>query len=77
MAYQNKPYVRRETGGTKVVWCSCGESAKAPYCDGSHKTKNTGKLPRIVVVPDDRLLAWCGCGKTRNAPYCDASHKRS
>ena len=76
MAYKNAPYVTREKKGAKVAWCSCGESAKAPYCDGSHAKKNTGKRPVVIEVPDDRILAWCGCGRTGNPPYCDATHKR-
>lgn len=75
MAYQKKPYVRRETKGARVAWCSCGESSKAPYCDGSHARLKTGKEPIVITVPDDRILAYCGCGRTGNGPFCDASHK--
>ncbi len=76
MAYQNGPYVKKQSPG-KVAWCSCGESEKAPYCDGSHARKNTGKSPVVVEVTEERTLSFCGCGKTGKAPYCDGSHKKA
>lgn len=75
MAYQNGPYVKDETAGKKA-WCACGESAKAPYCDGSHSLKNTGKAPVVVEIEGDKKVAWCGCGKSANAPYCDGAHAK-
>lgn len=24
--------------GKEYWWCACGKSAKAPYCDGTHKS---------------------------------------
>ena len=31
-----RPSVNELEAGT-YAWCSCGSSAKQPYCDGSHK----------------------------------------
>lgn len=75
MAKQNAPYVKEETAGKKF-WCSCGESEKQPYCDGSHARKGTGKRPVPVDVPAPRTVAWCGCKRTGTPPFCDGTHTR-
>ncbi|OGR88779.1 MAG: cytochrome C551 [Elusimicrobia bacterium RIFCSPHIGHO2_02_FULL_57_9] len=74
MAKQNVPYVIEETSGKKA-WCSCGESEKQPYCDGSHARKNTGKHPIRVELTEAKKVAWCGCKQSKNPPYCDGSHR--
>ena len=61
--------------GAKLAWCSCGYSAKDPYCDGSHKAH--GMAPKVIEVPETKKYALCGCKKTSNAPYCDGSHARA
>jgi CDGSH-type Zn-finger protein len=38
MAYENTPIFTDETPGKKL-FCTCGESATKPYCDGSHSEK--------------------------------------
>ena len=57
---------------TRYVWCSCGLSAKDPYCDGSHK--GTGFKPVIVKETVDRMIFLCSCKNTSNSPYCDGTH---
>ena len=44
MAYENFPNYVDETPGEKF-YCTCGESSKKPYCDGSHENLGTGKSP--------------------------------
>ena len=75
MGYQNEPHIVDETPGTKH-YCTCGESANKPYCDGSHETKNTGKSPASVEIPEAKTVAICGCGKTGNLPFCDGTHSK-
>jgi CDGSH-type Zn-finger protein len=73
MPYQESPHYIDETPGNKY-YCTCGESANKPYCDGSHETKNTGKLPMELEVESACRMAICDCGKTKTSPKCDGSH---
>ncbi len=73
MPYQKSPHYIDETPGTKY-YCTCGESANKPYCDGSHETKNTGKSPMEFVVENACRMTICDCGKTKTSPKCDGSH---
>ncbi|MFT4651259.1 MAG: CDGSH-type Zn-finger protein, partial [Flavobacteriales bacterium] len=31
------PYATEVIEGETYYWCSCGQSKKQPFCDGSHK----------------------------------------
>ncbi len=73
MAYENQPHYVEETEGIKY-YCTCGESANKPYCDGSHETQNTGKEPKEVIIEKDRRVGICDCGNTKTSPFCDGSH---
>jgi len=67
------PYTVALEPGT-YYWCSCGKSAKEPFCDGSHK--DTGKEPVAFEIKAASKEVLCGCGRTKNPPYCDGSHAR-
>lgn len=56
----------------KYAWCACGESAKQPFCDGSHK--GSGFTPVIIDNEKECNIAWCGCKHSGNKPFCDGSH---
>ena len=60
--------------GKSYWWCSCGRSAKQPFCDGSHK--DTGFTPLKYDAPETRTAYFCACKATANAPLCDGSHSR-
>jgi len=75
MAYENSPILIDETEGIKT-YCICGESARKPYCDGSHSGKGTGKTPAEFVVNEARKLAICDCGKSGKLPICDGTHSK-
>ena len=70
---QRAPFVLDVEPGT-YAWCACGQSAKQPYCDGSHK--GTGIVPKIEDISEARRVAWCGCKRSANAPFCDGAHKQ-
>ena len=38
--------------GKYYFWCSCGKSAKQPFCAGSHK--DTGMTPVKFTAPDSK-----------------------
>ncbi len=75
MAYQNRPNVFEETPGTKY-YCTCGESANKPYCDGSHERLDTGKSPAKYDIEKAKNVAICDCGRTGNSPFCDGTHSK-
>ena len=55
-------------------WCSCGTSAKQPFCDGSHK--GTDFTPVKYEATASTKVWFCGCRQTANAPLCDGAHKK-
>ena len=59
--------------GKSYWWCTCGKSAKQPFCDGSHKGSEFTPLRHDATRTG---TAWfCGCKHSKNAPLCDGSHK--
>ena len=70
---QKGPFVEKGEK-KKYAWCSCGESANQPFCDGSHKC--TGFSPIIAENEKERSIAWCGCKISGNPPFCDGSHSK-
>ena len=58
--------------GKTYFWCTCGRSARQPFCDGSHK--ETSLSPMKYTAEASRTLFFCGCKATGNAPLCDGSH---
>jgi mannose-6-phosphate isomerase-like protein (cupin superfamily)/CDGSH-type Zn-finger protein len=68
-----KPCLVNVKPGRTYFWCSCGRSAKQPFCDGSHK--GTGFTPiEFTAGTQDEELLLCGCKHTRNGPFCDGAH---
>ena len=59
--------------GKDYWWCTCGRSAKQPFCDGSHK--GTEFAPQKYSAGESKTVYFCACKATRNAPLCDGSHK--
>ncbi|MFP5041415.1 CDGSH iron-sulfur domain-containing protein [Parasediminibacterium sp. JCM 36343] len=69
--------------GKTYAWCTCGLSAKNPFCDGSHKTLATEEDGQLnmpfkslkFTAEEDGEVWLCNCKHTKNAPFCDGSHK--
>ncbi len=59
--------------GKSYFWCSCGQSSKQPFCDGSHK--ETGFSPVKWTAEEDGKKFFCACKQTEGAPFCDGTHK--
>ncbi|MGA0071487.1 MAG: CDGSH iron-sulfur domain-containing protein, partial [Steroidobacteraceae bacterium] len=60
--------------GKTYYWCSCGLSAKQPFCDGSHKGSGLSPLP--YTADKTGQAAFCGCKATANQPLCDGAHRK-
>jgi len=55
-------------------WCSCGKSAKQPFCDGSHKGSKFA--PQKVELTEEKNIALCNCKQSENGAFCDGTHSR-
>lgn len=64
--------VELEAGKT-YYYCTCGNSAKQPFCDGSHKGSDFA--PKAFTAETTGIASLCQCKHTENAPFCDGSHK--
>jgi CDGSH iron-sulfur domain-containing protein 3 len=51
-------------------WCSCGQSLKQPFCDGSHH--GTSFTPfKFTIEERVKDIQLCGCKLTSSKPFCD------
>ncbi len=69
---QKGPYQVELVAGKTYFYCTCGRSAKQPFCDGSHK--GTGNEPLKFTAESAGTFNLCGCKATDDAPFCDGSH---
>jgi CDGSH-type Zn-finger protein len=70
-----RPIVIDETPGKKA-YCTCGHSAKLPYCDGSHSREQTGLAPIVCDIKEPGKKAVCQCHQSGNMPWCDGTHSK-
>ena len=71
---QKAPFKVEVESGKSYFWCSCGKSAKQPFCDGSHK--DTEMSPTKYVADNDGAVFFCGCKHSDKGALCDGSHSR-
>jgi CDGSH-type Zn-finger protein len=69
------PYVVEVEEGKSYFWCSCGNSEKQPFCDGSHKGSDF--TPVKFTTKESKKVFFCGCKATKAQPLCDGSHKKT
>ena len=69
---QKGPYQVALEKGKSYAWCSCGQSNKQPFCDGSHK--GSGFMPKRFTAEADGIQNLCGCKATDEQPFCDGTH---
>ena len=60
--------------GKSYFWCTCGLSAKQPFCDGSHKGSEF--TPLAYKADETKKMFFCACKQTNNQPFCDGSHNK-
>jgi CDGSH iron-sulfur domain-containing protein 3 len=70
---QKAPYGLDVEAGKTYYWCSCGRSAKQPFCDGAHK--GTGLTPMAYTADKAGKVWFCGCKASAKSPLCDGAHK--
>ncbi len=70
---QKAPYAMELEPG-KYWWCSCGRSAKQPFCDGSHKGTEFSPVP--FELSETKKVWLCGCKHSDKKPMCDGAHNR-
>ena len=58
--------------GKSYYWCSCGKSAKQPFCDGSHA--GTDFTPMKWDAPESKTVYFCACKHSSKSPLCDGTH---
>ena len=71
---QKAPFKVEVEAGKSYFWCSCGQSSKQPFCDGSHK--DTGFTPTKYEADKDGAVFFCGCKHSDNGVLCDGSHSK-
>lgn len=70
---QKAPYGVTVEAGKTYYWCSCGKSAKQPFCDGSHKDSQF--TPTAYEATDSATVYFCGCKRSVTGALCDGTHK--
>ena len=60
--------------GKTYFWCTCGRSAKQPFCDGAHSREGTDLVPMKWEASETKTVYFCACKETKNEPLCDGSH---
>ena len=70
---QKGSYKIEVEAGKSYWWCSCGQSSKQPFCDGSHKSSTFA--PVKYTASTNAIVSFCGCKASSKFPLCDGSHK--
>ena len=71
---QKAPFPIAVQAGQTYYWCSCGKSARQPFCDGSHKGSEFA--PTAYQAEKDGTVYFCGCKHTGKGALCDGSHAK-
>jgi CDGSH-type Zn-finger protein len=68
------PFPVQVEAGKDYWWCSCGQSKRQPFCDGSHK--DTDFSPVKFTATETKTAYFCGCKHTGKPVMCDGSHNK-
>jgi CDGSH-type Zn-finger protein len=71
---QDSPIPVEVEEGKSYFWCSCGQSKRQPFCDGSHKGSTFE--PVKYTAEASKKVFFCGCKHTSKQPLCDGSHSK-
>ena len=71
MSSKEKKFTKLDVvSGKSYFICQCGQSAKYPLCDGSHK--NTSFSPKKFVASANTSVSVCGCNDLKTV-ICDCA----
>ena len=71
MSSKEKKFTKLDVvSGKSYFICQCGQSAKYPLCDGSHK--NTSFSPEKFVASTNTSVSVCGCNDPKTV-VCDCA----
>ena len=71
MSSNEKKFTKLDVvSGKSYFICQCGQSAKYPLCDGSHK--NTSFSPEKFVASANTSVSVCGCNALKTV-VCDCA----
>ena len=71
MSNKEKKFTKLDVvSGKSYFICQCGQSAKYPLCDGSHK--NTSFSPEKFVASVNTSVSICGCNDLKTV-VCDCA----
>lgn len=71
---QKAPFAIEVEAGKNYFWCSCGQSAKQPFCDGTHKGSDF--VPTKYAAEKAGKVFFCGCKKSNRGALCDGTHNK-
>ena len=71
---QKAPFPVETEEGKTYFWCTCGQSSKQPFCEGSHKGSDF--TPVKYTAEKTGRVFFCGCKNTAKAPLCDGTHSK-
>ena len=70
---QKSPSAIELEAGKTYYYCTCGKSAKQPFCDGAHK--GTEFTPVAFTADESKTAYLCGCKQNDGTPFCNGAHK--
>ena len=70
---QKAPFAVELEEGKDYYFCTCGKSAKQPFCDGKHKGSDFA--PQKFTADASKTAYLCGCKRSAGQPFCDGAHK--
>ena len=71
MSNEEKKFTKLDVvSGKSYFICQCGQSARYPLCDGSHK--NTSFSPKKYIASANTSVSVCGCNELKTV-VCDCA----